>query len=334
MAERIVGSFDDPDCLHRFADGLDLVTYEFENVPIGAARLLAERVPVYPPPAALEVEPGSARREGVVHATEHPHDAVRCRRTRRPIWSRPLEELGCPAVLKTRRLGYDGKGQAVLRGRGRRGPGVACGWAVSRCCWRNSSPSTGNYRKSRCAAETASIAFYPLVENHHEHGILRWSLAPAPGVPPELQAAASDYALRILRELDYVGVLAVEFFQRGDGLIANEMAPRVHNSGHWTIEGAETSQFENHLRAVVGWPLGSTAAVGRSAMLNLIGDDAGHGGAAGRAGRARSPVRQDAEARPEAGPRHAAGRRRGHGFAAACRGQASRRSVEGDFDSS
>ncbi len=116
-----------------------------------------------------------------------------------------------------------------------------------------------------------AVAFYPLVENHHEHGILRWSLAPAPGVSAELQAAASDYALRILRELDYVGVLAVEFFQRGDGLIANEMAPRVHNSGHWTIEGAETSQFENHLRAVVGWPLGSTAAVGCSAMLNLIG---------------------------------------------------------------
>ncbi len=115
------------------------------------------------------------------------------------------------------------------------------------------------------------LAFYPLVENHHEHGILRWSLAPAPGASAELQAAASDYVMRILRELDYVGVLAIEFFQRGGRLIANETAPRVHNSGHWTIEGAETSQFENHLRAVVGWPLGSPAAVGCSAMLNLIG---------------------------------------------------------------
>ena len=116
-----------------------------------------------------------------------------------------------------------------------------------------------------------ATACYPLVENLHAGGILRRSLAPAPGVTPALQARAEEHARRVLETLDYVGVLAIELFQVGDRLLANEMAPRVHNSGHWTIEGAETSQFENHLRAVAGLPLGPTAARGVSAMLNLIG---------------------------------------------------------------
>ncbi|HXG68208.1 MAG TPA: ATP-grasp domain-containing protein, partial [Blastocatellia bacterium] len=113
--------------------------------------------------------------------------------------------------------------------------------------------------------------FYPIVENHHRDGMLRLSLAPAPGPVGELQALAEQYATRVLDALNYVGVLAVEFFQEGGRLIANEMAPRVHNSGHWTIEGAETSQFENHLRAILGLPIGSTATVGYTAMVNLIG---------------------------------------------------------------
>ena len=114
-------------------------------------------------------------------------------------------------------------------------------------------------------------AFYPLVENYHHRGILRRSNAPAPATPPTLQAQAEDYGKRVLEALDYVGVLAIEFFQQDGRLLANEMAPRVHNSGHWTIEGAETSQFENHLRAVLGLPLGSTAPRGHAVMLNLIG---------------------------------------------------------------
>jgi 5-(carboxyamino)imidazole ribonucleotide synthase len=115
------------------------------------------------------------------------------------------------------------------------------------------------------------IVFYPLIENHHQGGILRTSLAPAPGVTPELTAQARDYSRRVLDVLGYVGVLAIEFFEEGGRLVANEMAPRVHNSGHWTIEGARTSQFENHLRAVLGWPLGAADAVGPCAMLNFIG---------------------------------------------------------------
>src|SRR5258706_5852363 len=117
----------------------------------------------------------------------------------------------------------------------------------------------------------AETAFYPLVENHHEAGILRLSLAPSAGLGPELQARAEEHATQVLETLDYGGVLAIEFFLFDGQLYANEFAPRVHNSGHWTIEGAETSQFENHLRAVLGFPLGSTAAVGYSAMINLIG---------------------------------------------------------------
>lgn len=116
-----------------------------------------------------------------------------------------------------------------------------------------------------------ATAFYPLVENRHEEGILRLTTAPAPGLDPALQRAAETLAGRVLAEFDYVGVLAIELFQRGDELLANELAPRVHNSGHWTIEGAETSQFENHLRAICGLPLGATAPRGHVAMINLIG---------------------------------------------------------------
>jgi 5-(carboxyamino)imidazole ribonucleotide synthase len=120
--------------------------------------------------------------------------------------------------------------------------------------------------------KSGETAFYPLVENHHRSGILRLSLAPAPSVAPEIQKAAEDAARKVLESLNYVGVLAIEFFECDGKLLANEMAPRVHNSGHWTIEGAVTSQFENHLRAICGFPLGSTTAIGASAMINLIGE--------------------------------------------------------------
>src|SRR6202040_3385428 len=119
--------------------------------------------------------------------------------------------------------------------------------------------------------KAGETAFYPLVENHHRNGILRLSLAPAPGVAPEIQKAAEDAARKVLEALNYVGVLAIEFFECDGQLLANEMAPRVHNSGHWTIEGGVTSQFENHLRAICGLPLGSTRALGHTAMINFLG---------------------------------------------------------------
>jgi 5-(carboxyamino)imidazole ribonucleotide synthase len=188
-----------------------------------------------------------------------------------------LARIGCPAVLKTCRLGYDGKGQFVLR----EPVDAARAWELlGGAASDDGAPALileGFVQFEREVSLIAArgrdgeTAFYPLVENHHPGGILGLSLAPAPNATHELQALAEEYATRVLDALGYVGVLTIEFFQESGRLLANEMAPRVHNSGHWTIEGAETSQFENHLRAVLGLPLGSTAPVGCSAMLNLIG---------------------------------------------------------------
>jgi len=181
-----------------------------------------------------------------------------------------LERTGWPAVLKTRRLGYDGKGQKLLRSP-----------ADLEAAWEQLGgqplileafvPFERELSILAVRSTSGQVAFYPLVENHHVGGILRKSLAPAPITPARLQHEAEHMARRVLEKLDYVGVLAIELFEVEGTLWANEMAPRVHNSGHWTIEGAETSQFENHLRAVLGLPLGSTAPRGHAAMLNLIG---------------------------------------------------------------
>jgi 5-(carboxyamino)imidazole ribonucleotide synthase len=182
----------------------------------------------------------------------------------------PLANAGglrYPAIAKTRRLGYDGKGQMRLNSADDLEAAGALGTEVI-----VESVVPFDRELSIIAARTGSgeAVFYPVVENHHREGILRLSIAPAPRFE-EVQAQAEAYALRVLEELDYVGVAAIELFQVGAKLIANEMAPRVHNSGHWTIEGAETSQFENHIRAVTGMPLGCAAARQLSAMVNIIG---------------------------------------------------------------
>ncbi len=269
LTQQVVAAYDDPDGLRRFAEGVDVVTYEFENVPVAAAQTLAADYPVYPPVAALEVaqdrlnEKTLFRQQGMptapfqpVNSLEELHAAV--------------QQIGLPAVLKTRRLGYDGKGQAVLRSS-----------ADVQAAWEALGPVplilegfvAFDRELSILAARSRSgkTAFYPLPENSHHNGILYRSLAPAPNVSTRLQTRAQEYAARVLDALDYVGVLAIELFQVGEELLANEMAPRVHNSGHWTIEGAETSQFENHLRAVLDLPLGSTAPIGYSAMVNVLG---------------------------------------------------------------
>lgn len=269
LAELQVGAYHDERALERFAQDLDLITYEFENVPVEAARFLQRLAPVYPPPQALEaaqdrvVEKTFFRGLGIPTPPFHPV------LTRNDLLD-ALEQVGYPALLKTRTLGYDGKGQAQIEtaadadraweelgGR----PLVLEAWV-------------GFEREVSILAargRNGEMVFYPLVENLHQQGILRRSLAPAPGLSPTLQAQAEEYARRVLLQLEYVGVLALEFFQVDGELLANEMAPRVHNSGHWSIEGAETGQFENHLRAVCGLPLGSTAPREYSAMLNLIG---------------------------------------------------------------
>jgi 5-(carboxyamino)imidazole ribonucleotide synthase len=269
LAELVVGACDDPAVLEHFVAGLSMVTMEFENVPVATVRALARRVPVYPPPAALETAQDRLHEKTLFQRLGIPTPAwvpIDGQADVRPA----LERLGLPAVLKTRRLGYDGKGQLILRAPA----DAAMAWdqlGGVPLILEAFVPFEREVSVLAVRSRHGQTAFYPLVENVHRQGILRLSRAPAADLTSELQHRAQGYATHIMETLDYVGVLAIEFFQLHGELLANEMAPRVHNSGHWTIEGAETSQFENHLRAVLGLPLGSTVAVGHAAMLNLIG---------------------------------------------------------------
>jgi len=242
VGELIVGAYDDTELLDRLADGAAAVTYEFENVPVGAAR----SVGAIPSAAALEVSQDRLVEKQLF------------RRLGIPTARIDDEVESFPAILKTRTLGYDGKGQRLVQTRPGTVPGhvleerVAFDRELSLLAVRGGGGETG---------------FWPLVENVHEGGILRTSRAPAAAAP---QAEAEEYGRRLLDDLRYVGVLALELFQVGDRLLANEFAPRVHNTGHWTIEGSDTSQFENHLRAILGLPLGPTGSR-PSRLWNLIG---------------------------------------------------------------
>ncbi|MFN4258242.1 MAG: 5-(carboxyamino)imidazole ribonucleotide synthase [Gemmataceae bacterium] len=269
LAELHIGAFDDPQALRRFAADVAVVTYEFENIPAFPVRELAKTLPVWPPPDALETAQDRLAEKGLFRALDIPTAPFVAVGSRADLETAG-RHLPFPLVLKTRRLGYDGKGQWVLR---------TAADSERVAAMVDKTPMIVERfvcfeRELSCIAVRGmdgATAFYPLIENHHQGGILRQSLAPAPECPDGLQRQAEEYVGRILDALDYVGVLTVEFFLDNGQLIANEMAPRVHNSGHWTIEGAETSQFENHLRAILGWPLGSTAARGYAAMINLIG---------------------------------------------------------------
>jgi 5-(carboxyamino)imidazole ribonucleotide synthase len=270
IAQRVTADYTDQAALEKFSSGLELVTYEFENVPVEAANFLAERVPVYPPPAALEAaqdrlaEKDLFRKLGIATTEFAPV-------SNRGELDDAVKTLGLPAVLKTSRMGYDGKGQWILR----TAQDVAKAKSELppvKLILERFVPFTRELSVLAVRSRNGETAIYPLVENHHLNGILRLSLAPAPRLDPAIQRDAEKAAHRILESLKYVGVLAIEFFEHQGELLANEMAPRVHNSGHWTIEGAVTSQFENHLRAVLGLPLGSTGPAGHCAMLNLIGD--------------------------------------------------------------
>ncbi len=269
LGKLLVGHYSDPDILQRFAASIDFATYEFENVPVDTAQFLAQRVPVMPPPAALEVSQERLHEKALFRKLDIPTPAHAAIETRRDL-TRAADRVGLPAVLKTRRFGYDGKGQIVLKKRSDlRGAWDALGGVP--LILEKHVPFDREVSVLAVRDRRGRRAFYPLIENHHRDGILRLSLAPAPALSPRLQTMAEDYATRVLDALEYTGVLAIEFFEYKGKLLANEMAPRVHNSGHWTIEGAETSQFENHMRAIAGLPLGSTSALGHSAMLNLIG---------------------------------------------------------------
>ena len=248
----------------------DAITYEFENAPTETAEFLAKFAPVFPPPNALRAAQDRLTEKRILLGLGIPtplFDAVDS-----PVELRDTaERFGLPAVLKTRRFGYDGKGQMVLR----QASDLALAWNELQgqpLILESFVPFERELSLIAVRGQGGETTFYPLLENRHKDGILRQTIAPAPDVSPELQAEAEDHVMRLMEVLNYVGVLTVEFFQQNGRLIANEMAPRVHNSGHGTIEGAETSQFENHVRAVAGLPLGSTALRGYSAMLNLLGD--------------------------------------------------------------
>ena len=266
----IRGEYDDYQALYKLAQASDVVTYEFENVPVECARWLAERVPVYPPPAALEVsqdrvaEKTFFRELGIRTA---PFAAV----TSRDEYDAALRAIGLPAVLKTTRFGYDGKGQAMMR----TPQDAEEAWEAlggRPLIFEGFVPFDRELSLIAARNVGGDVAFYPLVENEHRDGMLDRTEAPAPRLTSDLTETAGRAMRVVLEKLDYVGVLAIEWFEAKGQLIANEMAPRVHNSGHWSIDGAVTSQFENHLRAVCGLPLGSAAAVGSYTMRNLIGE--------------------------------------------------------------
>jgi len=269
VAELINAAYDDLDALERFVDGLDAVTYEFENVPAHTAQFLEESIKVFPSSAALAVAQDRLVEKNFFQdlGFETPRFV---RVDNRDDLDNALGTLGYPAVLKTRREGYDGKGQAVIH----TADDVDTTWeehGAEGLILEAFVPFDRELSIVAVRGQDGSVRTYPLVENEHRDGILARTIAPAPGLTDGLQEQAQACIAAALNELDYVGVMAIELFEVEGRLLVNEMAPRVHNSGHWTIEGAETSQFENHLRAVAGLPLGSTECHGYAMMLNLIG---------------------------------------------------------------
>lgn len=266
LGEHLHGRYDDRALLAQLAEKADVVTYEFENVPAEVAHFLSTHTQVYPGANALAVAQDRLAEKNFFHRLEIPtvqfapvadFDGLR----------QAVTEIGYPAILKSRRMGYDGKGQVVLNvddelpaaWESVQGvPSIVEGFAPFR---REASIIAAR-------RPNGDVVFYPLSENRHSGGILRVSACRRDDAA---QGLAEAYVRRLLEALDYVGVIALELFDVDGRLLANEFAPRVHNSGHWTIEGAETSQFENHLRAILDVSLGSTDARGYAGMVNFIG---------------------------------------------------------------
>jgi 5-(carboxyamino)imidazole ribonucleotide synthase len=257
--------------LADFAAQCDVITYEFENIDVGPVEWLAARVPVHPHPRALRVAQDRAAEKRFVEGIGGRPAPWQAIATRADL-DEALTRIGTPAILKTARFGYDGKGQVRIASAEEAdaawdaigGPAVLEGFV----------PFEHEFSVLIARGPDGATVRYDAPHNMHRDGILRTSMVPAPAAVLDQVDEATALACRIAAELDYVGVLAAEFFVGADGPVFNEMAPRVHNSGHWTIEGAETSQFENHVRAICGLPLGSTALTGSWVTLeNLIGDD-------------------------------------------------------------
>lgn len=272
FAPLLVGDYRDQQALAQFAEKVDVATFDFENVPAESAEWLAARVPVFPSPRALAVAQDRLAEKTLFRELGIPVPEFAAVSDRAGL-DAALAAVGTPCILKTRRLGYDGKGQFRIRS-----------LADADAAWEALGAQAGKVgliveafvpfeRELSVVAvrgRDGEFRTWPLTWNWHVDGVLSASLAPA-RVEPALADTAIAHARRLAERLDYVGVFALELFCRDGVLLANELAPRVHNSGHWTLEGAETSQFQNHLRAVLGLPLGSTAMLGHACMLNWIG---------------------------------------------------------------
>jgi 5-(carboxyamino)imidazole ribonucleotide synthase len=273
FAPMIVGDWRDEKALAEFASRVDVATFDFENVPAESAQWLADRVPVFPQPRALAVAQDRLAEKTLFRELGIPVPEFAAIASREDL-DAAIAQLGTPCILKTRRLGYDGKGQFRIKSPG----DAASAWDALGA----QATTVGLILEGFVAFERelsvvavrgrkGEFRTWPLTENWHVDGVLSASLAPAK-TDDALAQTAFAHAKKLAEALDYVGVFALELFCRDGVLLANELAPRVHNSGHWTIEGSETSQFQNHLRAVLGLPLGSTRMVGLACMLNWIGE--------------------------------------------------------------
>jgi 5-(carboxyamino)imidazole ribonucleotide synthase len=272
FAPLIVGDYRDEATLAEFARQVDVATFDFENVPAESAQWLSERIPVFPNPRALAVAQDRLAEKTLFRELGIPVPAFADVPDRAAL-DAAVAAIGTPCILKTRRLGYDGKGQFRIKSPA----DLDAAWAALGA----QAASVGLILEGFVAFERelsvvavrgrdGEFRTWPLTENWHVDGVLSASLAPA-RVDADMAARAFAHARALAEALDYVGVFALELFCRDGVLLANELAPRVHNSGHWTIEGSETSQFQNHLRAVLGLPLGDTRMVGHACMLNWIG---------------------------------------------------------------
>ncbi|MDJ0759825.1 MAG: 5-(carboxyamino)imidazole ribonucleotide synthase [Woeseiaceae bacterium] len=261
-----LAAFDDADALAELAAFCDVITYEFENVPVDALAKL-DGVPVFPPLQALSAAQDRLSEKQLFEDLSIPLPGYLAVDSRDDL-DEAVDRLGLPIVLKTRRFGYDGKGQAVIRNSSDRDKAwdELGGMALIAEAF---VPFDFEVSVIATRGQSGDIVVYPLTQNTHANGILDTSIAPLDS--PRLETQAGDYVHRLLDRLDYVGTVALELFVCGEKLLANEFAPRVHNSGHWTIEGCRCSQFENHMRAVAGLPLGQPDCEGYSGMQNLVG---------------------------------------------------------------
>jgi 5-(carboxyamino)imidazole ribonucleotide synthase len=266
VAPILPGNFADVERLRMLAQGVHVMTFDLENVPATVLEQI-DATPLYPPVEALATCQDRLNEKQLFESLGITTAAYRTVNELDELLA-AVGEIGTPCVLKTRRLGYDGRGQRVLRSE----DDVEPAWQALRgvpLLLEQYMEFEREVSVIGVRGRDGEVRIWPLTENLHHDGILVRSLAPLDDAG--LTTAAEKHLTQVMTRFDYVGVLTIEFFVCQGALVANEMAPRVHNSGHWTIEGAETSQFENHLRAILGWPLGDTGARGASAMLNLIG---------------------------------------------------------------